>query len=129
MAAKKVGTLSGCAMTDERIALLEGIGFEWSVRKAKRSGLAVYKPGLSWEERLEQLKEFKVGIVLSVFARIVICRDFSRSHLCIFQYTFCSKHMVTAVFHISLSKILRLVAGLPIRETQDGSSNRDHTRP
>jgi hypothetical protein len=59
MAAKKVGTLSGCAMTDERIALLEGIGFEWSVRKAKRSGLAVYKPGLSWEERLEQLKEFK----------------------------------------------------------------------
>ena len=68
MAANKVGTLSGCAMTDERIALLEGIGFEWSVRKAKRSGLAVYKPGLSWEERLEQLKEFKVGIVLSGFA-------------------------------------------------------------
>ena len=63
MTAKQVGTSSGCAMTDERIALLEGIGFEWSVRKAKRLGLGVYKTGLSWEERVDQLREFKVGRV------------------------------------------------------------------
>ena len=36
-------------LTDERMKKLEEIGFEWSLQA----------PKISWEERLEQLKEFK----------------------------------------------------------------------
>lgn len=64
-------------MTDERVALLEAIGFAWTVRKTKRSG--TYKSGMSWEQRLEQLKAFKVSTNPIWLERQLLVFMFSRT--------------------------------------------------
>lgn len=64
---KQTGLPSGCAMNEDRVALLEGLGFVWSVRKGARKSDPNYNaPSLSWDDRLEQLKACELTLLVSV---------------------------------------------------------------
>mmetsp|Transcript_10727 Transcript_10727/g.30171 ORF Transcript_10727/g.30171 Transcript_10727/m.30171 type:complete len:442 (-) Transcript_10727:244-1569(-) len=51
---------SKSAMTDERFALLDAIGFSWEVRSTTKGGGGVIKPPhlFTWDERFEELRAF-----------------------------------------------------------------------
>ena len=46
---------------EDRISKLNGIGFEWSVRSGKKQKARENRPKLSWDQRIVQLKAYKVS--------------------------------------------------------------------
>ena len=58
--AKETGAPSAGAMNDDRVALLEGIGFVWTVRKSSsKKSPGYHKSGLTWDQRLDQLSAYR----------------------------------------------------------------------
>ena len=58
--AKETGAPNAGAMNDDRVALLEGIGFVWTVRKSSSNKSPGYnKSGLTWDQRLDQLRAYR----------------------------------------------------------------------
>jgi len=58
--AKESGSANGGPMNADRVALLEGVGFAWTVRKGSTKKKPGYrKSGLTWEQRLGQLRAYR----------------------------------------------------------------------
>lgn len=61
MKAREDGTtdLYYSGMTEARIAMLEEVGFVWSVKRGKGRGKKEVPPPVTWDDRMEELKLFK----------------------------------------------------------------------